>query len=117
MKTERVFAAAGALMAAISVIAGAFGAHVMKGRLLPELLNIFETGARYQIYHALALLGACPSIRRGRVPGVAWADARRRDAGDAGTSSRSGNAADARATLGPEGRMGVARLLLILGGS
>jgi hypothetical protein len=54
-------------------------------------------------------LGACPSIRRGRVPGFARADARRRDAGDVVTSSRSGNAADARAKPEPEGRKGVAR--------
>ena len=42
------------------------------------------------------MLGVCPSIRICRVPSAAWADARRRDAGDAVTSSRSANAADAR---------------------
>jgi hypothetical protein len=54
-------------------------------------------------------LGVCPSIGRSRVPGFARADARRRDAGDAGTSSRSGNAADTSAKPEPKGRMGVAR--------
>ena len=39
----------------IAVAAGAFGAHGLKERLAPEMLTIFETGARYEIYHALAL--------------------------------------------------------------
>lgn len=41
----------------VSVAAGAFGAHALKSRLSPDLLAIFETGARYEMYHALALLG------------------------------------------------------------
>jgi len=53
---ERVFAAAGALSALISVAAGAFGAHALRQRISPELIAAFETGARYQMYHALALL-------------------------------------------------------------
>jgi hypothetical protein len=53
-------------------------------------------------------LGACPRIRICRVPSAAWADARRRDAGDVVASSRSGNAADANAAPESEGRMGVA---------
>jgi uncharacterized membrane protein YgdD (TMEM256/DUF423 family) len=52
---ERIFAAAGALSALISVSAGAFGAHALRQRISPELLSVFETGARYQMYHALAL--------------------------------------------------------------
>ena len=35
---------------------GAFGAHGLRGRLSPEMLAVFETGVRYQMYHALALL-------------------------------------------------------------
>lgn len=42
----------------VSVAAGAFGAHALKKRLEPELLDIFEVGVRYQMYHALALLAA-----------------------------------------------------------
>lgn len=45
----------GALSAFISVAAGAFGAHALKGKLSLEMLNVFEVGARYQMYHALAL--------------------------------------------------------------
>jgi uncharacterized membrane protein YgdD (TMEM256/DUF423 family) len=52
---ERTFLALGALSGAISVAAGAFGAHALKARLSPDLLAVFETGARYQMVHALAL--------------------------------------------------------------
>jgi uncharacterized membrane protein YgdD (TMEM256/DUF423 family) len=46
----------GALAAAIGVALGAFGAHGLKTRVEPEMLAVFETGARYQMYHALGLL-------------------------------------------------------------
>ena len=49
---------AGALIACLAVGAGAFGSHGLRARLTPEMLAVFETGARYQFYHALALL-AC----------------------------------------------------------
>ncbi len=52
---NRFFASAGALSAFIAVAAGAFGAHALKVRLEPDLLAAFETGARYQMYHAIAL--------------------------------------------------------------
>ena len=54
----RLVAALGAGSALVSVLAGAFGAHALRARLAPELLAAFETGARYQMYHALALLAA-----------------------------------------------------------
>lgn len=53
---ERVFVALGALSGSLAVALGAFGAHALRGRLAPEDLAIFETGVRYQMYHALALL-------------------------------------------------------------
>jgi uncharacterized membrane protein YgdD (TMEM256/DUF423 family) len=53
---ERVFAVSGALSAGMGVAAGAFGAHALKTRLGAELVAVFETGARYQFYHGLALL-------------------------------------------------------------
>ncbi len=46
----------GALSGAISVGAGAFGAHALRERLEPRMLDVFETAVRYQMYHALALL-------------------------------------------------------------
>ena len=53
---DRVFLSLGALLAGIAVAAGAFGAHALRARLEPDMLAVFETGARYQMYHALALL-------------------------------------------------------------
>lgn len=50
------FAAWGAIAAFIGVAAGAFGAHALRGRLGPEMIAVFETGARYQLVHALALI-------------------------------------------------------------
>lgn len=39
----------------LAVAAGAFGAHALQGRLDAHALTVFETGARYQMYHALAM--------------------------------------------------------------
>jgi uncharacterized membrane protein YgdD (TMEM256/DUF423 family) len=52
----RLWIALGAANAFLSVAAGAFGAHGLKARLAPDLLTIFETGARYHMYHALGLI-------------------------------------------------------------
>jgi len=46
----------GAIAAGLAVVLGAFGAHGLRSRVEPELLVIFETGVRYHMYHALALL-------------------------------------------------------------
>ena len=55
---SRYFGTIAALSAFMAVAAGAFGAHALKERLSPDLLAAFETGARYQMYHALALFVA-----------------------------------------------------------
>ena len=57
----------GALSGAMAVGAGAFGAHALRARLEPRMLEVFETGARYQIYHAVALIAA--AWIAGRWPG------------------------------------------------
>lgn len=49
------FACLGAVFAATSVAAGAFGAHALKSILDPPMLTVYETAARYQMYHALGL--------------------------------------------------------------
>jgi len=67
---DRVFAALGGASAFIAVAAGAFGAHTLRSRLSPELLAAFETGARYQMYHALALLAVAWAMTRWPVPAV-----------------------------------------------
>ncbi len=51
----RRFVQIGAVSAAMAVAAGAFGAHALRARLEPRLLEVFETAARYQMYHALGL--------------------------------------------------------------
>lgn len=51
----RIFVVLGAVLAALSVAAGAFGAHAMRTQVEPRMLDVFETAARYQMYHALAL--------------------------------------------------------------
>ena len=61
---DRLFFGLGSASALVAVAAGAFGAHGLRARLAPDLLGVFETGARYQMYHALALLA------------VGWAAAR-----------------------------------------
>ena len=66
---ERLFVALGALSGLLAVGAGAFGAHALRERLAPDMLAVFETGARYQMYHALALLVA--GWAAGRWPGGA----------------------------------------------
>jgi uncharacterized membrane protein YgdD (TMEM256/DUF423 family) len=64
MAGERVFFVLGAVSALLAVGLGAFGAHALRGRLSAEMLNVFEVGVRYHMYHALALLA------------VAWASGR-----------------------------------------
>lgn len=53
---DRLFLMLGALSGAISVAAGAFGAHALRDKVEPRMLEVFETAARYQMYHALALI-------------------------------------------------------------
>jgi uncharacterized membrane protein YgdD (TMEM256/DUF423 family) len=52
----RTFLLLGSLAGAIGVALGAFGAHGLRGRLSPDMLAVFETGVRYHMYHALALV-------------------------------------------------------------
>jgi uncharacterized membrane protein YgdD (TMEM256/DUF423 family) len=53
---DRTFLGLGAISGFVAVAAGAFGAHALRDRLSAEHLAVFETAARYQMYHALALL-------------------------------------------------------------
>lgn len=61
---DRLFFVLGSASAGIAVALGAFGAHALKTRLSPEMLAVYDTGVRYQMFHALALLA------------VAWAGTR-----------------------------------------
>jgi len=46
----------GALAGLMAVVLGAFGAHALRGQIDETQLVAFNTGAQYQMYHALALL-------------------------------------------------------------
>ena len=70
---DRLFFALGSLSALLGVALGAFAAHGLKERLAPGMLAIFETGVRYQMYHAFALLGVAWACTRwpGPLPTIA----------------------------------------------
>lgn len=53
---EKIFFALGSALGGIAVAAGAFGAHGLQRLVTPERLDTWEKAARYQMYHALALL-------------------------------------------------------------
>lgn len=55
-RMDRTFLLLAAILGFIGVALGAFGAHALRGRLTPEMLAVFETGVRYQMYHVFALL-------------------------------------------------------------
>jgi uncharacterized membrane protein YgdD (TMEM256/DUF423 family) len=52
----QIFFTIAAIFGGLSVAAGAFGAHALREKVSERMLQIFDTGARYQLYHALALL-------------------------------------------------------------
>jgi uncharacterized membrane protein YgdD (TMEM256/DUF423 family) len=57
LTSQKFFLAVAALLAFLSVALGAFGAHALRSKLTPDQLSVFEVGVRYQMYHALALIG------------------------------------------------------------
>jgi uncharacterized membrane protein YgdD (TMEM256/DUF423 family) len=61
---ERTFLLVGSILGFLGVAFGAFGAHALKSRLSTEMLAIFETGVRYQMYHAFAVLIVAAAIAR-----------------------------------------------------
>ena len=69
----RALAASGAVLALLGVALGAFGAHALRARLEPRDLEIFETAVRYQMYHALGLIGVAWLSTRLADPLTGWA--------------------------------------------
>lgn len=61
---ERTFFGLGALLAFLGVALGAFGAHGLRGTLSAADLATFETGVRYQMYHAFGLVIAAWAVAR-----------------------------------------------------
>ena len=70
---DRLFLAMGCVSAAVSVVLGAFAAHGLRARLVPDMLSTFEIGVRYQMYHALALLAVGILAPRASSPTLALA--------------------------------------------
>ncbi|MBW4479052.1 MAG: DUF423 domain-containing protein [Tolypothrix brevis GSE-NOS-MK-07-07A] len=52
----QIFLSIGAIFGGLSVAGGAFASHALREKISERSLEIFETAARYQMYHALALL-------------------------------------------------------------
>ena len=71
---QKQFLATGFFFGMTAVILGAFGAHTLKEILTPEMLSSFETGVRYQMYHAFLLLavGILPSVSDKTRKAVYW---------------------------------------------
>jgi uncharacterized membrane protein YgdD (TMEM256/DUF423 family) len=72
---DRTFFSLGSISAFLAVAAGAFGAHALRGRLTPEYLSVFETAARYQMYHALGLMAVAWAFVRwpgGLIQSAGW---------------------------------------------
>lgn len=72
-----LFVGIGAASGFLAVAFGAFGAHALKERLDERMLEVYQTGAQYQIYHALALVGLglwcnANADSRAEVAGWAW---------------------------------------------
>jgi uncharacterized membrane protein YgdD (TMEM256/DUF423 family) len=69
---DRVFLILAALSGCVGVAAGAFGAHALRERLSVDMLQVFQTGVTYQMYHALALLGVGILLARFSADGSPW---------------------------------------------
>jgi uncharacterized membrane protein YgdD (TMEM256/DUF423 family) len=67
MNFDRPLMLLAALLGVIGVAAGTFGAHGLAGRVTPEMLETFETGVRYQLFHAVALIAIAVAV--GSAPG------------------------------------------------
>ena len=63
----KLFLSIAAILAGLSVAGGAFASHALKEKLSDRALEIFETGSKYQMYHALALLAIGLLLSRSEV--------------------------------------------------
>jgi len=59
---DRTFLMLEGILGFLGVALGAFGAHALRSRLSPEMLAVFETGVRYQMYHTFAVLIVAAAI-------------------------------------------------------
>jgi uncharacterized membrane protein YgdD (TMEM256/DUF423 family) len=66
----QLFMVTASILAGLSVAAGAFASHALKPQLSERAMEIFETGAKYQMYHALALLFVGLAITQVETPSI-----------------------------------------------
>lgn len=72
---DRLFISLGAVSGLLAVAMGAFAAHSLRDRLTSDMLQVFQTGAQYEMYHALALVGVGIVLGRFSVDGSVWLNA------------------------------------------
>ncbi len=72
MPLHRLFLTIAAVLGGTAVIGGAFASHALRDQLPEAMLRVFETGARYQMYHALALLAVALLMARTEEPFAGW---------------------------------------------
>lgn len=70
---HKLFLVAGAALAGLGVILGAFGAHGLKQMVGPETVGTFQTGVQYQMYHAFALILVAILFERMPSAALQWA--------------------------------------------
>lgn len=71
MMTPRLIMLLAALFGGVAVAAGAFASHALRSQISDRALEIFTTGATYQMYHALALLFIALFLSRTKT-GIKW---------------------------------------------
>ncbi|MCB0130558.1 MAG: DUF423 domain-containing protein [Caldilineaceae bacterium] len=59
---DRTFFIFASILGALAVALGAFGAHALEGRISADLIDTFETGVRYHMFHTLALFAVAAAI-------------------------------------------------------
>ena len=70
MNRARLIQGSSCLLAGAAVVLGAFGAHAREGRITPEAIGWYETGANYHFSHALGWWLAGDAVRTGRRGGI-----------------------------------------------
>ncbi|MGH7387934.1 MAG: DUF423 domain-containing protein [Candidatus Rokuibacteriota bacterium] len=70
---ERTFVVLASVSGFLAVALGAFGAHLLRDRLGPQLMGTFETGQRMHIFHTVALLAVAWATTRWPGPAVSTA--------------------------------------------
>lgn len=63
----------GAILGGFTIILGAFAAHTIKSRVAPDMLSIFETGVRYQMYHVFAIFLTAILYKEFPTKSIVWA--------------------------------------------